>query len=59
MDVPEQNLEPLPNHVELRDCLNSHEQELWTWFASARATADCMESLRQATDMPAKAEASG
>ena len=39
-------LEPLPYHVELRDCLKSRERELWNWFASARAQADYTENLR-------------
>ena len=42
----EQNLDPLPYHVELRDCLKSQERELWNWFASARAQADYTENLR-------------
>ncbi|PWU14825.1 MAG: hydrolase [Verrucomicrobia bacterium] len=46
MDTPEQNLEPLPYQVELRDYLRSHERELWNWFASAQAKADYTESLR-------------
>lgn len=46
VDRPEQNLEPLPYHVELRDYLKSHERELWNWFASAQAKADYTENLR-------------
>lgn len=46
VDVPEQKLEPLSYHVGLRDNLKSHERELWTWFASVRAQADCAEGLR-------------
>lgn len=42
----EQNLDPLPYHVELRDCLKSQERELWNWFASARAQAEYTENLR-------------
>jgi hypothetical protein len=44
--IPDQKLEPLPYHVELRDCLKSQERELWDWFASARAQADYTENLR-------------
>jgi len=40
------NLEPLPYHVELRDYLKSQERDLWNWFASARAQADYTENLR-------------
>ena len=46
MGTPEYTLEPLPYHVELRDCLKSQERELWNWFASARAQADYTENLR-------------
>ena len=46
MATLEQNLDPLPYHVELRDCLKSQERELWNWFASARAQADYTENLR-------------
>lgn len=42
----EQNIEPLPYHVELRDYLKSQERELWNWFASAQAKADYTENLR-------------
>jgi hypothetical protein len=43
---PENKLEPLSYHVELRDYLKSQERELWNWFASARAQADYTENLR-------------
>ncbi len=46
MDGPENILEPLPYHVELRDYLKSAERELWNWFASAQAKADYAENLR-------------
>ena len=46
MDDPENILEPLPYHVELRDYLKSEERELWNWFASAQAKADYTENLR-------------
>ena len=46
MGAPEEILEPLPYHVELRDYLKSQERELWNWFASARAQADYTENLR-------------
>jgi hypothetical protein len=46
VSMPEQNLEPLPYHVELRDYLKSHECELWNWFSSAQAKADYTENLR-------------
>ena len=46
MDTSHKKLEPLPYHVELRDCLKSQERELWNWFASARAQADYTENLR-------------
>jgi hypothetical protein len=46
VDNPEQRLEPLPYHVELRDYLKSRERELWNWFASAQAKADYTEHLR-------------
>ena len=46
MEKSHQTLEPLPYHVELRDCLKSQERELWNWFASARAQADYTENLR-------------
>jgi predicted SprT family Zn-dependent metalloprotease len=39
-------LEPLPYQVELREYLKSHERDLWNWFASARAQADYTENLR-------------
>jgi hypothetical protein len=38
--APEQNLEPLPYHLEVREYLKSRERELWNWFASAQAKAD-------------------
>jgi hypothetical protein len=41
---PENILEPLSYHVELRDYLKSHERELWNWFASAEARADYAEN---------------
>jgi hypothetical protein len=44
--VPEQHLEPLLYHLEVRDYLKSHERELWNWFASAQAKADYTENLR-------------
>ena len=46
MDALINKLEPLPYHVELRDCLKSRERELWNWFASARAQSDYTENLR-------------
>jgi hypothetical protein len=46
VDAPDNILEPLPYHVELRDYLKSHERELWNWFASARAQADYTGNLR-------------
>ncbi len=46
MDAREQNLEPLPYHLELRDYLKSEERELWNWFASTQAKADYTENLR-------------
>jgi hypothetical protein len=46
VDEPENILEPLPYHVELRNYLKSEERELWNWFASARAKADYTENLR-------------
>jgi hypothetical protein len=42
----EQNLEPLPYHLEAREYLKSREGELWDWFASAQARADYTENLR-------------
>ncbi|HSU54238.1 MAG TPA: M48 family metalloprotease [Candidatus Dormibacteraeota bacterium] len=46
VDQPQQMLEPLPYHLELRDYLKSEERELWNWFASAKAKADYAEHLR-------------
>jgi predicted SprT family Zn-dependent metalloprotease len=46
VSAPENILEPLPYHVELRDYLKSDERELWNWFASAQAKADYTENLR-------------
>jgi predicted SprT family Zn-dependent metalloprotease len=46
VDDPENILEPLPYHVELRDYLKSEERELWNWFSSAQAKADYTENLR-------------
>jgi predicted SprT family Zn-dependent metalloprotease len=46
MDEPENMLEPLPYHVELRHYLKSEERELWNWFSSAKAKADYTENLR-------------
>jgi hypothetical protein len=46
MDASNNKLEPLPYHIELRDCLKSRERELWNWFASARAQGDYTENLR-------------
>src|SRR5688572_400473 len=46
MQQPENILEPLPYHAELRDYLKQHERELWNWFASAQAQADYTEHLR-------------
>src|SRR6266480_4015185 len=46
VNVPEQQLEPLPYHLELRDYLKSSERELWNWFSSAQAEADYTENLR-------------
>jgi predicted SprT family Zn-dependent metalloprotease len=42
----EQNLEPLPYHLEVRDYLKSRERELWNWFASAQAKANYTDNLR-------------
>jgi hypothetical protein len=44
--MSENNLEPLPYQVELRDYLKSEECDLWNWFASAKAQADYTENLR-------------
>ena len=46
MAVQEQNLEPMPYHVEVREYLRSRERELWNWFSSAQAKADYTENLR-------------
>jgi hypothetical protein len=46
VDEPENNLEPLPYHVELRDYLKSEERELWKWFSSAQTKAEFTEKLR-------------
>ena len=46
MASPENILEPLPYHLELRDYLKSKESSLWNWFSSARAKADYTENLR-------------
>jgi len=46
MDRPENILEPLPYHFELRDYLKLQERDLWNWFASAQAKADYTEHLR-------------
>jgi len=46
VETPEQRLEPLPYHIELRDYLKSQERDLWNWFASARAQSDYTENLR-------------
>ena len=46
MDEPENILEPLMYHIELRDYLKSQERELWNWFSSAQAKADYTETLR-------------
>ncbi|HWX20732.1 MAG TPA: M48 family metalloprotease [Candidatus Binatia bacterium] len=43
---PENILEPLRYHLELRDYLKSEERELWNWFSSAQAKADYTENLR-------------
>ena len=48
VDVPEQRLEPLPYHLDLRDYLKSRERELWDWFASAESQADYTKNLRLA-----------
>jgi len=42
----EQNLEPLPYHLEAREYLKSRERELWNWFASAQAREDYTKNLR-------------
>jgi Zn-dependent protease with chaperone function len=42
----ENQLEPLPYHLEVREYLKSRERELWKWFASAQAKADYTENLR-------------
>lgn len=46
MDCPQNSLEPLPYHLELRDYLKTHEGELWKWFSSAKAKEDYTEHLR-------------
>jgi hypothetical protein len=46
VEQPENNLEPLPYHVELRDYLKSEERELWKWFSSAQTKAEFTEKLR-------------
>lgn len=46
VDKPENRLDPLHYHLELRDYLKSQERDLWSWFASARAQADYTENLR-------------
>jgi predicted SprT family Zn-dependent metalloprotease len=45
VDKPENILEPLMYHIELRDYLKSEERELWNWFSSAQAKADYSENL--------------
>jgi predicted SprT family Zn-dependent metalloprotease len=44
--TPENHLNPLPYHLEVREYLKSRERELWKWFASAQAKADYTENLR-------------
>lgn len=39
-------LSPTAYHREVRDYLREHERELWTWFASARASENYSEDLR-------------
>src|SRR5581483_236739 len=39
-------LAPLPYHRQIRHYLKEREQELWNWFASARAKEDYAEALR-------------
>jgi hypothetical protein len=46
VDNPEQRLEPLPYHIELREYLKTTERETWNWFASSQAKADYNENLR-------------
>jgi predicted SprT family Zn-dependent metalloprotease len=46
VDALGHNLEPLPYHFDLRDYLKAEENELWNWFASARAKSDYTENLR-------------
>ena len=46
MTTPENHLDPLPYHLEVREYLKSRERELWKWFASAQAKADYTENLR-------------
>ena len=46
MHGPEDMLQPMSYHIELRDYLKSEERELWNWFASAQAKADYTENLR-------------
>lgn len=46
MAQPDNILEPLPYHIDVKDYLTTHETELWHWFASARAKADYTENLR-------------
>lgn len=44
--MPQETLEPLPYHVEVRDYLKTNEREIWNWFSSAKAQADYTEHLR-------------
>lgn len=44
MAALENDLEPLPYQVEVREYLKSRERELWSWFASAQAKADYTET---------------
>lgn len=42
----QQQLAPLPYHVELRDFLRSEEPDVWQWFARAERQKEAAESLR-------------
>jgi len=46
VETPENMLQPLPYHFELRDYLKSGERELWNWFSCAKAKSDYTENLR-------------
>src|SRR4051812_1782667 len=46
MESPPDALQPLRYHLQIRDYLQTQEQELWNWFSSAQAQADYTEALR-------------